>query len=1095
MRESPIVKFFVNRFVFATAIFGALILIGILSFRGIGVDVLPKFEVPVVAVVTTYPGAGPEEVANQISKPIEDALATLPGIDSLSSVSNENVSQVIVQFDYGKDVDQAAVEVSQRVNSARASLPSDANAPVVQKFDPTGTPILSVALSAPGKDLLEVADYAEDILKLKIQRVDGVTGVAVTGAPEREVQVLLDPAKLANYRITPSQISQAISANSLNLAAGSSNIQGERITYSLRNTAKTPEDVAQIIVDTSRGLRVQDVAVVRDSSAELETYSRVNGEPVITLSVQKSSDANSVAVAADIRKELAALKLPEGYKTTVVSDTTEAIKLQVDDTWKDAYLTIIVVSIVCLVFLGKLNTVFSVVLAIPISILGAIIMFPILGFTFNIISLLAIIVAIGIVVDDSIVVAENVERYRRLGFNLKDSVLKGASEVTSAVSASTLSLMAVFIPISFLPGIVGQFFQQFGVVLAAAVAVSWAEALFFLTVRMAYFPDPKELTFKEALAHTIGPKNLIHGLKTWWKVPFSWVLLLGYGVALFQMGGAIYLIGLLAYPLVYALLVYLFNIFFELFNASATNLHELNNRGFNGLQNVYASTLAAGLKRPAVVIVLAVLALGSVGIVGPKIPFNFTPKTDNSIIIVNLKQPKGINLESTNENVRLLENYFLQKPEVKVVETQVGVNGPERARLTVEMVKKKERSSDVYALAEAYRKDVAELYKNNPQVDVKLQIPQGGPQGESDIAYFLKAPTPELLEERTAKMLEVLRSKDYTTDVRSDLSETTPEQVFVPDREKLVGTGITPFDIANTLRTYNSGASAGVVRRSGEEYDIVLKADPTVIGTESALLSLPIYAPALQQTIPLSSLGKFESSRAPARLSRQDQQFGTTVYANLRPGAPGLFQVQGELQNEFKDKKIIDDQVTLEEDGSSAFVGDLASAAPFAFGLALILNFLVIASQFNSFRYPFYILLPIPLALVGAFWFSYWFGTGLDVVSVLGTVLLIGLVTKNAILLLDFVVREAQSQDLREALVEAAKLRLRPILMTTITVLVISLPLILGIGEGGELRKPLGVIVLGGVLTGTILTLYVVPAVFYLFERKRFERGERLVAE
>lgn len=1094
MRESPIVKFFVNRFVFATAIFGALILVGILSFRGIGVDVLPKFEVPVVAVITTYPGAGPEEVANQVSKPIEDALATLPGIDSLSSVSSENVSQVIVQFDYGKDVDQAAVEVSQRVNSARNSIPSDANAPVVEKFDPTGQPILSVALSAPGKDLLDVSDYAEDTLKLKIQRVDGVTGVTINGAPKRQVQVLMDPAKLANYRLTPSQISQAISANSLNLAAGSSNVQGERITYTLRNTARTTDDVANVVIDSSRGLRVQDVAVVRDSSAELETYSRVNGEPVITLSVQKGSDANSVAVAEGIREALGELKLPEGYKTTIVSDTTEAIKLQVEDTWKDAFLTVIVVSIVCLIFLGKLNTVFSVVLAIPISILGAIIMFKLLGFTFNIISLLAIIVAVGIVVDDSIVVAENVERYRRMGFNLKDSVLKGASEVTSAVSASTLSLMAVFIPISFLPGIVGQFFQQFGIVLAAAVAVSWAEALFFLTVRMAYFPDPRELTFKEALVHTLGPKNFMHGLTSFYKKPFAWVLFIALGAALYQRG-PIYLLGLLAFPLIYALLVYLFNFLFEMFNATSSNLHELNNRGFNGLQNTYARLLNGGLKRPWIIIVLGVATLASIGIVGPLIPFNFTPKSDNSIIIVNFKQPKGTNLFSTNENVRQLENYFLKKPEVKVVETQVGSSGPERATLTVELVKKHQRSKDVYGLAEDYRKDVAALYAKNPQVDVKLQIPQGGPQGESDIAYFLKAPTPEMLDARTEKMMQVLRSKAYTTDVRSDLSDTTPEQIFVPDREKLVGTGITPFDIANTLKTFNSGSEAGVVRRSGEEYDIVLRADPGVVGNQSALLSLPIYSPVLQQAVPISSLGSFESGRAPARLTRQDQQFGTTIYANLRPGAPGLFQVQSELQKEFKDQKVIDDQVTIEEDGGSAFVGDLASAAPFAFGLALILNFLVIASQFNSFRYPFYILLPIPLALVGAFWFSYWFGTGLDVVSVLGTVLLIGLVTKNAILLLDFVVREAQSMNLSEALVEAAKLRLRPILMTTITVLVISLPLILGIGEGGELRKPLGVIVLGGVLTGTLLTLFVVPAVFYLFERKRFERGERLISE
>ncbi|MBC7645918.1 MAG: efflux RND transporter permease subunit [Pseudopedobacter sp.] len=1047
------VGFFVERFVFSVAVFLAIALFGLLTVPRIGVDLLPRFEVPVVAVSVGYPGAGPEEVANQISKPIEDALTTLDGIDSIASTSSEGNSLVIIQFKSDKSVNQASVDVSQRVATIQGTLPKEANSPGVQKFDPASQPILAVALSAPGQDLSLLSDYARDTVKPLLQRVVGVADLQIQGAPDRQVQVLLNPSKLQSYGINPSSVTNAIGASSFAQSAGNRNINGQRNLFTLRTTAVTPQDVEKILVDPARGLQVTDVAVVRQTSADVSTLSRVNGQPVVSLSVRKIPDSNSVQVSKNLRSTLDKVKLPAGYKLQIVSDTTVSIEATVNDTWKEVVITIIAVSLVTLIFLGKLNTVFAVVLAIPISLLGAIIVFGLLGFTFNIISLLAITVAVGIVVDDSIVVAENVERYRKMGYGLKESVLKGAGEVVSAVSAASLSLLAVFIPISFLPGIVGQFFREFGLVLAAAVAFSWLEALFFLTVRMAYTPDPETKPISKwfKLERT-----------TFWSIVFYPFIVLVNGL-----------------------------------NWLADKIHGVSEAGFVRLQNGYARALSASLKRPSIVLILSFLLFLSLGYVGPRIPFNFTPKQDSGIINLTLELPKGTALGQTNAITQTVEAYLLSKPELDVLETTVGSGGggggsaAERAELTVNLKPKNEREP-IEAVIDRYRIDINKLLEKRPDVQFKAAVPQGGPPQGADYEVTLNAPTPELLETRSNAFLNLLRRDGRFVEIRSSLSETTPEQVFIPDNSKLSGSGITPLDIAGTLRTYNAGTTAAKLRKNGREQDIVVKVDPTYAQNESDLLSLPIFSQTLGGAVPLGSLGRFEARQSPASLSRRDQAYSTGIQANFAPDVKeGLLQIQRSVATKLEEAKILDQQVSIDSSGSAAFVGDLASAAPVAFGLALLLNYLVIASQFNSFRYPLYLLIPVPLALIGAFWLAYFLGTGLDVISVLATVLLIGLVTKNAILLLDFVVRSARGIDLRSALVEAGRLRLKPILMTTATVFIISFPLILGTGEGGELRRPLGVIILGGLLTATLLTLFVVPSAFYLFERKRYSQAAK----
>ncbi len=493
----PLVRFSVKNYVFSIGIFVMVVLLGLVSTFRLGVELLPNFEVPVLAVSTTYPGANPDQVDREVSRRVEDAVSTLSGVTDINTTSVSNQSAVVITFSDATDIDSAANSVSQAVAAIRGALPDGAEAPVVQKFDPNAQPIVTLALLGGSARPSEVTAFAEDTLVPRLQRVEGVADVTVSGGPERQVQVLLDPVRLQTFDLSPARVSGAVGASALDLPAGTLDTGGATTSYSTRNTPRSAADVGRIVVDPATGLRVSDVATVRDASAAASSYARVNGQSAVLLNVRKASGTNSVAVTDNVRAAMEQQRLPAGYKLTLASDTTTSTRATVKDTFGEFLIAVAAVGLICLLFLGRLNTVFAVVLAIPISISAAPLLFGTMGITFNIISLLAIIVAIGIVVDDSIVVAENVQRYRDLGYSTLRSVLLGGSEVFSAVTAASFSLLAVLIPLSLMPGILGQFFKQFGLGIAAAIVLSWLESLLFLTVRMAYTNEPQRVTWAD----------------------------------------------------------------------------------------------------------------------------------------------------------------------------------------------------------------------------------------------------------------------------------------------------------------------------------------------------------------------------------------------------------------------------------------------------------------------------------------------------------------------------------------------------------------------------------------------------------------------
>lgn len=1097
----PAVRFSVRNVVFSIGIFVVAVLLGLIAATRLGVELLPNFEVPVLAVSTAYPGATPDQVDREVSQRVEDAVSTLGGVVDINTTSVSGQSAVVITFADGTDVDSAANSVSQAVAAIRGALPGGSEAPVVQKFDPNATPILTLALLGGSARAADVTTYAEDTLVPRLERVPGVADVSVSGGPERQIQVLLDPAALQAYNLTPARVSGAIASSALDLPAGSLTQNGNTVGFSTRNTPTSLADVERTLMDPASGLRVSDVATVRDTSARPTSYARVNGQPAVLLNVRKASGTNSVAVADAVRGAMEAQPLPAGYRLTLASDTTRETRATVEDTFKEFLIAIAAVGVIVLLFLGRLNTVFAVVLAIPISISAAPLLYSLLGFSFNIVSLLAIIVAIGIVVDDSIVVAENVQRYRDMGYGLLRSVLLGGSEVFSAVTAASFSLLAVLIPLSFMPGILGQFFSQFGLGLAAAITLSWLESLLFLTVRMAYTRDPEPIGWREVpgvLARL--PRffrEALAGVRT--QPGLLLLALAGAGLWLALDRGttlptpAVAVLAVLLAPVLLALVRYVLTGLLALLEALTGTLHGLTNRAVTRTALAYAHSVGLVLRRPWVIMLVAGLFLLSVPLALRGVGFSFVPRSDSGILSVDVELPTGTDLARTNALTARVEDDLLRRPEVRLVQTSVGAGGvlggtnANTASLTVTLVDREERPT-IDALLPRYAADLRRLVATVPGAEVRVVREQTGPGGSFDLSLALTAPNQALLAQRNREVVRLLAGDPNIATLESSLSATRQERTFVPDPSRLAGSGLSASDVAQALRTYNDGSVAGSLRDVDRSVDIVVRLDPAQVQGEQSLLSQTVYSQTLGANLPLAELGAFQLRQAPATLSRLNKAYTATLNLNLRPGGPNPFAYQQTIIEKVRAAGLLTNNVTLGNAsafGSAGLTADLVFYGPIVLVLAVLLTYLVLGSQFNSFRYPVYLLLPVPLAIVGALWTLNFFGVDLDVITVLGMVILLGLSTKNSILYLEFVTERMRSLPLRDALVEAAELRFRPILMTTLTVLVISLPLVFGQGDGAEFRRGLGIVILGGVITSTLLTFYVVPGVFYQFERRR----------
>ncbi len=1092
---NPAVSFSVRRYVLAVGIFVAIVVFGIVSMLGLGVDLLPAVNIPVVVVITQFPGATPSVVDQQITQVIENVVSSLNGITDISSNSSIGVSRVIISFDPSTDKTSDANQVSSLVAAAVRSLPSGVNPPTIRTFDPNSQPIVQFGISGGAASMADVASYVQNTLTPTLQLSPGVANVSLDGAPAREFVVLLDPAKLQYFNLVPSQVVSAITNSAVSTPIGTIISQNNSLTFSTQNVPANLSQIAHTLVDPSRGIAVDDIGSVRDMPVDTN-YARVNGKPVVLVSVQRTIDSNSVAVVQGVRDTMSRMILPAGYTLTYSNDTTGPIKASIDSTYHELFITALVVALIVLLFLGKLNTAISVILAIPIALSASPILYKLSGFSFNLVSLLALIIAIGIVVDDSIVVSENVERYRAMGYDLKESVLKGASEVFSAVVAASLSLLSVLLPVSFIGGFIGRYLQQFSLGLAAAVALSLLEAVLFLTVRLAYTPESHTLDWHDFLRSWIElPQAIRWGWKSWRKgfgIILGIVLAVGIVVLTHHW---YYAAAIIAYPLALGISFYVVRIVLSLVQSLTTMLHGWTEGGMEWIRDGYTRLLDRLLKYGAWVLVsAAVFLVVSAALVIPRLPFNFIPTTDSGVMTANLRFPAGTPPLVVNQGTSRIEAYLMQRPEVVTVQTVVGNNG----QVVMQLVPVGKRPG-VAALAVQYRQELIRLFRDQPSVQLSVSAGSGfgGGFGPSLNLNIVAADFNTLMARNNA-IIRQIQANPYVADVNSSLSQLNLENDFIPDQSKLKGTGITPSQIAAALQTFTSGSQASNVITGGISYPIQVQANPTAISGGDSLLNMPIYSPTLQTTVRIGQLGSFVLNQAPVSLSRDNRQYTGQLTVNLKPNAPTALTMQTMLTSELTGAGLIGGSVNLLAGSSfsqAALASQLAASGPIIFLLALFLAYLVMAAQFNSWRYPIYLLLPVPLALVGALWLVFIIGGGLDIFGLMGMLMLIGLSAKNAILYLDFVVERIGKMPFRDALLEAAQLRFRPIVMTTLTVLVISFPLILGRGQGSEFGQRMGVVMLGGILFSAVLTFFVVPAAFYLFERGRAEKAEQQLGE
>jgi HAE1 family hydrophobic/amphiphilic exporter-1 len=1096
-RINPAVRFSVTRYVFAIGVFVAIFAFGAISLFNIGVDQFPSINFPFVVVTTAYPGASPSVIDQQVTQVIENAVSTLSGITDLSSTSSTGASQVTISFDQSTDQASDVNQVASLVSAAARRLPQGVNAPIVQTFNPSAIPVVQFGVSGAGASLGEVSTYVTDELTPQLERVSGVANIQVDGGPSRQFQVLLNPDRLQYFDLAPQIVVGAISASAINQPIGTINSHNNALTFATENVPADTEKIANTLVDPARGIRVSDIATVRDLPVSTN-YARVNGKPVVLVSIQKTATSNTVAVVRNVRSLLNETKLPAGYEINYSNDTTAPIQASLNSTYREILLTAIVVALIVLLFLGRLNTAFSVILAVPIALSAAPVLFNLAGFTLNLVSMLAMIVAIGIVVDDSIVVAENVERYRVMGFDQKESVLKGASEIFSAVVAATLSLLSVLIPVSFIGGIIGDFIRQFALGLAAAVAFSLLEAVLFLTVRLAYTPESNRTLDWRDFAHSFGKlgDSMRWGLAAWRKAGGIIVALAAIIILLATRRFTV-LPAMLLYPFILGVLHYLGRLLLSFFQALTTTLHAGTEAVLEWVREGYAKSLVGLLERSVLVLVVTAGALVAIAVLLlPRITFSFAPQSDNGSMTINLVMHTGTTLPSTNATTGRLEAYLLGQPEVTTVQTvvgsvgifTVGVSRPENTTMIVRLVPLARRIG-LFDLMEKYRREMGSLlFQDDPSATLSVSA-GGGPAGQgSTLTLSLLSSNQDLLAERNTKILQVVKGNPYVLGATSSSSSVTIERDFKPSESQMEGTGINPSAVASLLQTYTSGTQAGSSQIGGQSYPIMVQIDPTYLADGQSLMNLPIYSAAQRAKLQVGQLGSLVIRQSPITVTRYNRLYTSSLSINLAKNAPPALALENTLAAELTRQGLLDSSVTLGSGGSfspAALARQLARTGITAFLLALFLAYLVMAAQFNSWRYPIYLLLPVPLAIVGALLFVALLGGGLDTFGLLGMLLLIGLSAKNAILYLDFVVERLGKMPLKEALIDSARLRFRPIVMTTLTVLVIAGPLVFGRGEGSEFGQRLGVVMFGGILTSAVLTFFVVPAAFFLFERKR----------
>lgn len=985
-----------------------LLIFGFIAFTNMGVDLFPEIDLPTVTVTSTLPGADPEIMDSDVTEVLEEQINTIEGVKSIRSSSREGQSQIVVEFVLEKDVDVAAQEVRDKVNLARPDLPDDLEPPLVQKLDIAAQPIMWIAVTTRG-DYRQIARYADDVLKERLQTIPGVGAVQLGGFRDREIRVWLDPEKLQARNLTPRDITNAIRNKHIELPSGRIEQPQREYVLKIEGEYESIEALRELVVATRNGslIRLKDVAFVEDGSEDLRSIARFNGLPSVGLGIRKQSGTNTVAIAEAVKETLAEItqSLPEGINVEIASDSSRFIQNAMDDVIFDLFLGALLTSIVMLVFLRNLRMTFVSIMAIPTSIIAAFVAMYWMGFTINNMTMLAMSLAIGIVIDDAIVVLENIFRHVENGQDSMTAARVGTSEVGLAVLAASSSIMAVFIPVAFMRGIIGRFFFQFGLSVTLSVMISIIIAF----------------TLIPMLCSRILRHDPDHG-------------------PVFQ--------------------------FFE--------------RTFRSLESLYSRHLARAIRYRWVTLGLGFLIfLGGLAIF-PFLSKGFFTDPDESRFVIRFELPTGTSVEETDQRLRVIERAVLSQAEVRSAFAATGFfGGPNSGVLFVNMLYPGQREANQTEVMSRLRGILSQEVPEG-RFAIEYVSGAGGGQRNAEVMYIIQGPDVDDLDRVSREMMAEMRSIPGFVDVDSDLRLNQPEIQVQVDRNVADDLDVDVRSITENFSILFGGQDIAKFKDGGQSYDIRARALPSARARPEDLLRVSVRS-AGGSLIESPNLIYLTEDTGPSAINRFNRSRSVTLFANLEdlPLADALAHM-----DDIAARHVPDDPAwSTALSGSSDTFAESFQYLLYALLISVLMIYLILGSQFESFIHPFTIMMSVPLAVVGSFGLLLVTGTQLDIFSFIGFVMLIGIVTKNAILLVDFTNQiRARGVGREEALLQAGPLRLRPILMTAFTTIAAVTPVALALSEGGEQRAPMGIAVIGGMMTSTLLTLLVIPCVYTVMD-------------
>jgi hydrophobic/amphiphilic exporter-1 (mainly G- bacteria), HAE1 family len=1003
----------VRRPVFASVLVLSLVVVGVFSYFNLGVDLFPKVDFPIITVTTRQTGAAPEEIETEITDRIERSVNTIAGIDELRSVSTEGVSQVFIQFNLEKNSDVAAQEVRDKVNQVLPDLPIDVEQPVVEKLDPDAAPILYVALFA-NRPIREISEFADKTLRREIESLAGVGQVTLIGGRLRQVNLWLDPARLRAYNLTAAEVTQAVANQNLQLPGGNLGQGSRELTVRMRGRVNSVRDFEGLVVATrgSAQITLGQVGTVEDGTEEAETAGNVDGKSTVVMAVRRQSGTNTVAVVKGVLDRLAALKarLPGGYSMEIVRDQSEYIKNSVRTVQEHLVVGAFLAALVVLFFLRNWRSTIIAAIAIPASIVSTFALMWAMGFTLNVLTLLALTLAVGIVIDDAIVVLENIYRHmEEKGLPPIEAAIEGTREIGLAVLATTLSLVAVFIPVAFMGGIVGRFMYSFGLTMAFSILVSLL------------------------VAYTVTPMLT----SRWLSVE------------------------------------------------AASGHASKDSRFFRLLDRGYERALRWAMAHRWVIVSVSLIALIAIVPLFLLVGKDFLPKNDESQFEVTLRTPEGTTLEQTELTATRIGREVKQLPGVLYTVVLVGDDARQTANLGkvfVKLVPVGKRKQTQFQVMDQVRTQVLPRFAAEKLRTSVSQVAafSGGGMANKEVAYYVSGPDLQKLGEVSQRLASALAKVPGVVDVDTTLILGKPELSVNLDRRKAAELGVQVADVANTLRVMVGGRKVSTYNESGEQYEVHARAVQQGRTNAEGLSQMAVPSVKLG-AVSLDNVVRFQESEGPSQVDRLGRRRVVTVTANMRTGYDQQSALDA-LQKEIKAINL-DSVYRSGTTGTSREMGKAALGFLIAFVLSIIFMYLILAAQFESWLHPVTILLALPLTVPFALLSILMFGQSLNILSALGLLVLFGIVKKNSILQIDHMIGlRAQGMPRLEAIIQANRDRLRPILMTTFAFVAGMLPLLVSGGVGSGDNRAIGSVIAGGQMLALFLTLLATPVAYSLFD-------------